>query len=151
MVLLPATPAAAQAAPAAGPCDITYIAYQGGSQFTVSIAIGNSGEHHIDGWTLRFTAPAGQTVLPATAHGVHLTQAGQEVTGTNLSYNATLSPGDQLRVGFDVSGPDYRVEPAGFRINGYLCSIDAWLGALPTAAQLDAARTELNSWTAARF
>jgi hypothetical protein len=128
MVLLPVTPAAAQAAPAAGPCDITYIAYQGGSQFTVSIGIGNSGTHHIDGWTLRFTAPDGQTVLPATAYGVRLTQVGQEVTGTNLSYNAALSTGDRLWVGFDVKGLDYRAEPAGFRINEHLCSIDAWQG-----------------------
>ncbi len=126
MVLLPAVPASAAAA---WPCDITYIAYQGGSQFSVSIAIGNSStDYHINGWTLRFTVPAGQTVLPATAYGVSLVQVGREVTGTNLDYNAELGPGNRLRVGFDVTGPDYRVEPAAFTVNGHGCSVDAWVG-----------------------
>jgi acetylxylan esterase len=124
MVLPPAVPASAAAA---WPCDITYLAYQGGSQFSVSIGIGNSStDYHINGWTLRFTAPAGQTVLPATAYGVSLTQAGREVTGTNLDDNPTLEPGDRLWVGFDVKGPDHRVEPVAFAVNGHTCSVDSW-------------------------
>ncbi|MFI5841944.1 cellulose binding domain-containing protein [Catenuloplanes sp. NPDC051500] len=127
IVLLPAVPASAAAT---WPCDIAYHAYQGGSQFTVNLVIGNSStDYHINGWTLRFTAPPGQTVLPATAHGVSLVQVGQEVTGTNLGYNPLLEPGNRLWVGFEVKGPDYRVEPTAFTINGYLCSVDAW----PTA------------------
>ncbi len=132
MVLLPTATAAqaaerAVAAPVAYACDIDYLTDPGGTQFGVRIGIDNpSNDYTINGWTLRFTLPAGQTALPASAYNVRITQVGQEVTGTDVGWNAQLLPLNTLWVGFQVVGPDYRVKPTAFWVNGNVCSVGLW-------------------------
>ncbi|WP_287269953.1 cellulose binding domain-containing protein [Thermogemmatispora sp.] len=58
------------------------------SGFGASISITNTGGTAINGWTLRFTFPNGQTITQGWNGS--FSQQGSTVTITNLSYNATI-------------------------------------------------------------
>lgn len=62
--------------------------------FGASISITNTGSTAINGWTLKFTFPNGQTVTQGWNGS--FSQQGSTVTITNLSYNATIPAGATL-------------------------------------------------------
>ncbi|HET8844933.1 MAG TPA: cellulase family glycosylhydrolase, partial [Ktedonobacteraceae bacterium] len=76
-------------------CSIHYAItnqWQGG--FGVTLTLTNTGTTAINGWTLRFTFPNGQTITQLW-NGSYA-QSGGNVAVTNLSYNGSLAPGGSL-------------------------------------------------------
>jgi endo-1,4-beta-xylanase len=70
----------------------------------------------INGWTVTFTLPAGQTFQGGW--NATFTTSGQTVTARNMSYNGTLGAGGSTTFGFQVRRPNGDSQLAG----GYACT-----------------------------
>jgi lysophospholipase L1-like esterase len=94
--------------------------WQGG--FGASLTITNTGSTAINGWSLKFSFPNGQTITQLWNGSV--TQSGSTVTVTNASYNASIPAGTALSSapGFNGSWNDSNTSPTAFTLNGATCS-----------------------------
>jgi len=95
--------------------------WQGG--FGAGFTITNTGTTAINGWTLRFTFPDGQTVTQGWSGT--FTQSGSVVTITNLSYNGAIAPGTAVssEPGFNGTWNGTNSTPTAFTLNGTACSV----------------------------
>jgi endo-1,4-beta-xylanase len=110
--------------PGGSGCSIHYVvSNQWNTGFTATVNITNSGSTAINGWTLRFTFPNGQVIMPSPWNG-SFTQSGGSVTITNLSYNGSITPGTTLSSppGFNASWSGVNSPPTSFTLNGATCS-----------------------------
>ena len=105
-----------------GTCHVTYTPnnWQGG--FTANITIANNGATTINGWTLTFTFPGDQQVTPSSPWNASVTQSGESITATNLSYNATIAPGGTQSFGFQGTWTTGDASPTSFSVNGVTCT-----------------------------
>ncbi|GLX05411.1 cellulose-binding domain-containing protein [Microbispora sp. NBRC 16548] len=111
------TTATAQAATG---CAVTYTTNDWPGGFTAAITIQNLG-NAINGWTLGFTFPdSGQKV--DTGWSATFNQSGQNVTATNVDYNAAIATGASLSIGFNGSWSGSNPTPASFTLNGVTCT-----------------------------
>jgi O-glycosyl hydrolase len=116
----PTTPPPTTTPPSAT-CTVSYTTssqWTGG--FTASIVIGNTGTSNISNWTLGFVFPGDQKVT--NAWNTALTQSGETVSATNLSYNGAISPGGTTSLGFQGTWTNSDAPPTAFTINGSPCS-----------------------------
>lgn len=106
--------------PAPGGCHVTYAPnnWQGG--FTANVTVADNGGTAINGWTLTFTFPGDQEIT--NAWNATVTQTGASVTATNLSYNATISPGGSQTFGFQGTWTSSDASPTSFSVNGMPCT-----------------------------
>lgn len=107
-----------------GNCSVHYaIANQWPGGFGVSFTITNTGSTAINGWTLQFSFPNGQTITQLW-NGSY-TQSGSLVTITNLSYNGSIPAGASLssEPGFNGSWNGSNNSPTAFTLNGQSCSV----------------------------
>lgn len=89
--------------------------------FQAEITIRNTGQTTINGWTLAFAFPGGQTINHLWG-GVH-TQSGANVTVQNEGWNGTLGPNDTAVIGFLASGSAATSAPTSYTLNGSACTI----------------------------
>jgi O-glycosyl hydrolase len=85
-------------------CTATYAitnTWSGG--FQAGVTVTNNGSATINGWTVRWTLPSGQSITQLW-NGA-LTVSASFVTVTNLSYNGTVAPGGNTTFGFTGAGP----------------------------------------------
>lgn len=118
------TPGVTPTATTGTACSIHYaVTNQWSDGFGVTITITNTGTTTINGWSLTFAFPNGQTITQLWNGS--FTQSGANVTVTNLSYNGTLAPGTTLtsNPGFNGSWNGSNNAPASFKLNGVTCSI----------------------------
>ena len=107
-----------------GACSVHYAItnqWQGG--FGASISITNTSSTAINGWSLKFSFPNGQTVTQLWNGSV--TQSGSAVTITNASYNASIPAGAALNSapGFNGSWTGSNSAPTAFTLNGATCTV----------------------------
>jgi endoglucanase len=90
--------------------------------FGATITITNTGTTAINGWSLKFTFPNGQTITQLW-NGTY-TQSGSAVTVTNLSYNGSIAPGTSVSSapGFNGAWNGTNSPPTSFTLNGSACS-----------------------------
>jgi alpha-galactosidase len=88
--------------------------------FTANLTVTNTGTSAVNGWTLAFTLPTGQTIT----NGWNASYAGSSgpVTATNLSYNASIPPGGNVTFGFQANHGADTSKPAGFTLNNNPCT-----------------------------
>jgi cell division septation protein DedD len=104
-------------------CSVHYaITNQWPGGFQGGLTITNTGSTTINGWSLTFSFPNGQTITQMW--NASYTQSGSNVTVTNLSYNATIAPGQTLSSapGFLANWNGTNNPPASFKLNGMACS-----------------------------
>jgi O-glycosyl hydrolase len=104
-----------------GTCHVTYTKnseWAGG--FTAQVVIANTGTTTINGWSLTFTFPGDQHVTSNFNGG--FSQAGQNATLTNASYNATIAAGGSVSVGFQGTWTSNDNSPTTFTLNGVPCT-----------------------------
>ncbi|GIH62309.1 cellulose binding domain-containing protein [Microbispora siamensis] len=89
--------------------------------FTASISITNTGTSTIDGWTLAFTLPSGQSITSGW-NATYSPSSGQ-VSARNVSYNATIAPGATIDIGFQATHTGNTAEPTAFTLNGVPCTV----------------------------
>lgn len=103
-------------------CKVSYLVtsqWPGG--FGASVTINNPGTSAINGWTLQWTFPNGQTITQLW--NASYTQSGGNVTATNLSYNGTIAPGGTTNFGFNGSWSGSNPNPTAFTLNGVSCTV----------------------------
>jgi alpha-L-arabinofuranosidase len=95
--------------------------WQGG--FGASLTITNTGTTPINGWSLKFSFPNGQTITQLW--GGSYTQSGDAVTITNVSYNGTIPAGGTLTSppGFNGTWNGTNAAPTAFTLNGSACRV----------------------------
>jgi endo-1,4-beta-xylanase len=108
-----------------GPCRVTYTASNWGSGsngFTANVTITNTGTSAINGWTLAFAFPSGQSITPP-GWSATWAQTGANVTATNLDWNRTLNAGTgSTTMGFNGTFTGTNTAPASFTLNGTACT-----------------------------
>ncbi|PWI20338.1 cellulose-binding protein [Streptomyces sp. Act143] len=87
---------------------------------TSSITLTNTGDTAIDGWSLAFTLPAGQTITSGW-NATYSPTSGQ-VTARNVAYNATIAPGASVDLGFQATHTGDTAPPGSYTLNGTACT-----------------------------
>src|SRR5690606_28102016 len=81
-------------------CAVTYTVHGSWpTGFTSQMWITNIGPDPIDGWTLEWDMPQGQSV--AHHWSSQMTMTGTTVTATNLPWNARIEPGERITFGLN--------------------------------------------------
>ncbi|MFJ2240763.1 cellulose binding domain-containing protein [Streptomyces sp. NPDC087859] len=91
------------------------------SGLTASITLTNTGTTAIDGWSLGFTLPAGQTVT--SGWNAAYSPASGRVTAVNASHNATIAPGASVDIGFQAGHTGNTASPDAYTLNGTACAV----------------------------
>ncbi|HEU5158612.1 MAG TPA: endo-1,4-beta-xylanase [Streptosporangiaceae bacterium] len=107
--------------PPAGACRITYAMNAWNTGFTANITIANTSSSAVNGWTLAFTLPGGQTITSGW-NATYSPTSGQ-VTARNVSYNGTINPGQSTDIGFQANHTGNTGRPASFTLNGTACTV----------------------------
>ncbi len=89
--------------------------------FQGEITIRNTGTAAVNGWTLGFTFPSGQTVT--NMWGGTPTQNGGAVSVAAASYTSAVPVNGTVTVGFTGSRGAANTAPAAFTLNGTTCAI----------------------------
>ncbi|GCE76620.1 rhamnogalacturonan lyase family protein [Cellulomonas biazotea] len=112
---------AATSAQAAVACRVTYtVTNQWGAGFGGDVKIENLGDA-VNGWTLTWAFPAGQTVSQAW-NGV-ASQSGASVSVKDAGYNAQLATGGSTSFGFNGTwNGTANTAPTSFALNGTACT-----------------------------
>ncbi|HVU70257.1 MAG TPA: arabinofuranosidase catalytic domain-containing protein [Ktedonobacteraceae bacterium] len=105
-------------------CSVHYaITNQWPGGFGASLTITNTGSTAINGWSLGFSFPNGQTITQLW--NGNYTQSGSAVTISNVSYNASIPAGQALSSspGFNGSWNGTNTAPTAFTLNGATCAV----------------------------
>ncbi|MEV4300854.1 cellulose binding domain-containing protein [Microbispora rosea] len=100
---------------------VTYTMNSWDGGFTAAIAITNTGTSTIDGWTLSFTLPSGQSITSGW-NATYSPSSGQ-VSARNVSYNGTIAPGATVEIGFQATHTGNTAKPTAFTLNGVPCTV----------------------------
>ncbi|WP_440085261.1 cellulose binding domain-containing protein [Streptosporangium sp. LJ11] len=106
--------------PGTGP-RVAYAMSPWNNGFTANISITNTGTSTINGWTLVFTLPSGQSITSGW-NATYSPSSGQ-VSARNVSHNGTLAPGATVDIGFQANHTGNTTEPTAFTLNGIACTV----------------------------
>jgi len=119
---VPTTPGPGPSTPApVGGCSVSYGANSWNTGFTANITVRNGGSTAINGWSLVFSFPNGQTVSGSGWNATY-TQSGSTVTARNVSYNGSIPAGGSTSMGFNGNHSGTNNAPASFTLNGATCT-----------------------------
>lgn len=103
-----------------GACRVGYTVNAWNTGLTAAITITNTGGTALNGWSLSFTLPAGQTIT--SGWNAAFAPAGGAVTARNAAYNGALAPGASVGVGFQATHTGDTAKPTAFSLNGVACT-----------------------------
>jgi poly(hydroxyalkanoate) depolymerase family esterase len=107
--------------PASGACKVTDAISSWNTGFTSNLTIANTGTSAINGWSLKFTLPSGQTIT--SGWSATYSPSSGAVTATNVSYDGAIAPGGSTTLGFQANYSSTAAAPAAFTLNGQNCTI----------------------------
>uniref|UniRef100_A0AAU3GY28 PQQ-dependent sugar dehydrogenase n=1 Tax=Streptomyces sp. NBC_01401 TaxID=2903854 RepID=A0AAU3GY28_9ACTN len=102
-------------------CRVDRTVTEWGTGTTVDLTVTNTGSEPVDGWTLEFPLPLGQTVV--SDWSTDLTQSGDMVEAVNASQNATIAPGASITLGYLADHTGDASPPPRFQLNGDACAV----------------------------
>ncbi len=117
----PPTVAPTTPPPGTGGCRVTYTVNAWNTGLTADIAIVNTGTAAINGWSLAFTLPSGQTIT--SGWNATYSPTSGAITARNMSYNATIAAGGSTSIGLQANHTGNTGRPASFALNGTTCAI----------------------------
>jgi acetylxylan esterase len=115
----PPTSPTTSSPPGTGACRVTATVNAWSTGLTESITVSNTGSTPVNGWSLSFTLPAGQTIT--SGWNATYAPASGAVTAKNVSYNAAIPVGGSVSIGFQATHTGNTGTPAGFTLNGAAC------------------------------
>lgn len=118
---VPTTPAPTTPAPTptpSGACTVTYSVNQWNTGFTANITVRSAVA--LNGWTLTWTYPSGQTVTQAWSSVT--TQSGSVVTAKNAAWNGSIPAGGSTQFGLNGAYTGTNTAPTTFALNGTPCT-----------------------------
>ncbi|MEV6880027.1 PHB depolymerase family esterase [Amycolatopsis sp. NPDC051128] len=104
-----------------GPCGVKAAVNAWNGGLTESITLTNTGTTAINGWSLVFGLPGGQSITSGW-NATYSPFSGQ-VTARNVTHNATIAPGASVAIGFQATHTGDAGGPASFTLNGMSCSL----------------------------
>lgn len=106
--------------PEPGTCGVKATVNPWNTGMTESITITNTGTTPINGWSLVFTLPSGQTITSGW-NATYSPSSGQ-VTARNTGNNAMIAPNSSVDIGFQATHTGGTAVPSSFTLNGMSCS-----------------------------
>ncbi|MFG1714812.1 PHB depolymerase family esterase [Micromonospora sp. NPDC049203] len=116
----PPTTAPPTTPPPSGACRIGYVVNAWNNGLTAAVTITNTSTTALNGWTLAFTLPGGQTITGGW-NATYSPSSGA-VTARNVSYNASIPPGGSVDIGFQATHTGNTGRPGSFTLNGNPCT-----------------------------
>ncbi|MCZ7422551.1 cellulose binding domain-containing protein [Verrucosispora sp. WMMA2121] len=107
--------------PGGGACRVTADVNAWNTGLTEQITITNTGSATVNGWSLVFTLPGGQTITGGWNASYSPTSG--QVTARNVSYNGTIAPNASVSIGFQATHTGNTAEPGSFTLNGAACTV----------------------------
>ncbi|WP_433443524.1 extracellular catalytic domain type 1 short-chain-length polyhydroxyalkanoate depolymerase [Nonomuraea sp. CA-141351] len=104
-----------------GACRVSDTISAWNTGLTENITITNTGSAAVNGWSLVFTLPSGQTIT--SGWSATYTPTSGQITAKNLSYNGSLAPGGSTSIGFQANHTGNTAKPAAFTLNGAACTL----------------------------
>ncbi|MDY7083884.1 MAG: PHB depolymerase family esterase [Actinomycetota bacterium] len=101
-------------------CRVTTTVNAWNTGLTAQVKITNTGSTAINGWSLGFALPSGQSITSGW-NATYSPTSGQ-VTARNMSYNGTIAAGSSVEIGFQANHTGNNAAPSGFTLNGAACS-----------------------------
>ena len=101
-------------------CRVGYTVSAWNTGLTAAVTITNRGSASINGWSLAFTLPSGQTITSGW-NATYAPTSGA-VTATNASYNSTIPAGGSVSIGFQATHTGNTAAPTSFALNGTTCT-----------------------------
>ncbi|GLH96746.1 hypothetical protein Pa4123_20200 [Phytohabitans aurantiacus] len=107
--------------PPTGACRVGYTVNAWNTGLTASVTIANTSTTAVNGWTLGFTLPSGQTIT----NGWNATYSPNSgaVTARNVSYNGSIAPNASVSIGFQATHSGNTAKPTSFTLNGTACTV----------------------------
>ncbi|MEV7801361.1 cellulose binding domain-containing protein [Microbispora sp. NPDC088329] len=115
------SPSASPSSGGSGACRVSATVNAWGNGLTEDITITNTGSSALNGWSLAFTLPGGQTITNGW-NATYSPNSGQ-VTAKNVSYNGSLPSGTSVQIGFQATHTGNAAKPTAFTLNGSPCTI----------------------------
>ena len=101
-------------------CRVTYAADSWGTGFTANVTVANTGSSALNGWTLGFTLPSGQSVT--NAWNATISGTSGALTARNAAHNGSIPAGGSTSFGFQGSYSGSFASPSAFTLNGSACT-----------------------------
>ncbi|OON30502.1 esterase, partial [Micromonospora sp. Rc5] len=111
----------AQPPPAGGGCAVGYAVNAWNTGLTAAVTITNTSGATVNGWSLAFTLPGGQTIT--SGWNATYSPTSGAVTARNVSYNGAIAPNTSVSIGFQANHTGNTAKPASFTLNGVACSV----------------------------
>ncbi len=106
--------------PGTGACRVGTVVSAWNTGLTENITITNTGSAAVNGWSLVFTLPGGQTITSGWSAG-YSPSSGQ-VTASNVAYNAEIAAGASTTIGFQANHTGNTAAATSFTLNGAPCT-----------------------------
>ncbi|MEU8192785.1 PHB depolymerase family esterase [Microbispora amethystogenes] len=104
-----------------GACRVSATVNAWNSGLTEDITITNTGSSAVNGWSLAFTLPGGQTIT--SGWNATYSPSSGRVTATNVSYNGSIPAGGSAQIGFQANHTGNAGKPTSFTLNGATCTV----------------------------
>jgi len=115
------TPGPTTPAPPTGTCRVTSTVNAWNTGLTANVTITNTSTTAINGWSLVFALPSGQTIT--SSWNASYSPASGQVTARNVSYNAAIAPNASVSIGFQATHTGNTARPTSFTLNGAACAL----------------------------
>ncbi|GIE36204.1 glycosyl hydrolase family 5 [Actinoplanes italicus] len=116
----PSNPPPSSPAPGGSACRVTYATNVWNTGFTADVKVANTGGSAINGWTLGFTLPSGQSITGSW--NAALTGTSGAITARNAAHNGGIPAGGSTSFGFQGSYSGSFAAPSAFTLNGTACT-----------------------------
>jgi poly(3-hydroxybutyrate) depolymerase len=107
--------------PEPGACKVSDKVNAWNNGLTSEITITNTGTTPVNGWSLVFTLPAGQTITSGW-NADYAPRSGQ-VTAKNVTHNLGIAAGASVSIGFQATHTGNTGAPTSFTLNGASCTV----------------------------
>ncbi|MCT2280223.1 PHB depolymerase family esterase [Micromonospora chalcea] len=107
--------------PGTGACSVRIELNAWNNGLTENITISNTGSTAVNGWSLAFTLPGGQTIT--SGWNASYSPSSGQVTARNVSYNAVIPAGGSTTIGFQATHTGNTARPSSFTLNGQPCTL----------------------------
>ncbi|MCX5117832.1 PHB depolymerase family esterase [Micromonospora sp. NBC_00362] len=117
----PTTPPPTTPPPSSGACRVTVDVNAWNTGLTENITVTNTGTSAVNGWSVVFTLPAGQTITSGW-NATYSPSSGQ-VTARNVAYNGGIPANGSVSFGFQATHTGNNARPPSFTLNGASCTV----------------------------
>ncbi|WP_433317435.1 extracellular catalytic domain type 1 short-chain-length polyhydroxyalkanoate depolymerase [Micromonospora sp. CA-269861] len=117
----PTTPPPTTPPPTSGVCRVTVAINAWNTGLTENITVTNTGTSAVNGWSLVFTLPSGQTITSGW-NATYSPNSGQ-VTARNVAYNSGIPVNGSVSFGFQATHTGNNAQPSSFALNGASCTV----------------------------